>query len=83
MELRKLKWEKLKAKVTFAEPEKGYYKNSPIQPGFNFMKNIFMSTKVKPSGLDLRIPETLFIDEKVLWASYDETAKAIQVRSDF
>lgn len=61
----KAKWKHVLLKSTYPEPGRDYYKNSPIQPGFNFFKALFHAKKVPITKLNLRMPEILFIDEHI------------------
>ena len=74
-------WRQMQAKITFPDPGKDYYEQTPLKPGVWFWKYLLTSKKIPVSRLRIWIPELLAIFEGVHWA-YTEPEKGHVVVSD-
>ena len=76
-------WHQMMAKITFPEPEKDYYKQTPLKPGLWFWKYLLTNKKVPVNRLKLWIPEVLAIFDDLRWAYTDPVRGTIVSRDDF
>ena len=56
----KMRWMKKTAKLRNSLPERGYYSQLPIKPGFFFLQSLMHAPKGQLKSLRVNIPETLY-----------------------
>lgn len=76
-------WKQMQAKISFPDPGKDYYDQTPLRPGMWFWKYLLTSTKVPVSRLKVWIPELLAIFDEVHWAYTDPGKGNVVVSNDF
>ena len=76
-------WRQMQAKISFPDPGKDYYDQTPLRPGMWFWKYLLTSTKVPVSRLKVWIPELLTIFEEVHWAYTEPEKGNVVVSNDF
>lgn len=64
------------------EPEKGYYRNSPIKPGFLFFDSLLRAPRVSIENLEVNIPDMMYYSDAFYYIKNKENGR-LTVRSDF
>jgi len=72
-------WKAVQRKIRYEPPQPGYYEVSPLKPGIAFFAQLLMHPKISASGLPIRIPEMLLVNNSVAWVRTQETAAGPQL----
>lgn len=75
------RWQKMMSKVSFNLPSDEYYTSTPLQPGLGFFINLITHPRAKE--LQVNLPTSLFIKDKIYWVKYDQVHRRLKVITEF